>query len=181
MNSNEIELIQLLDKQIFPYVFPLIFVGLIIGYVYFWLVFRGTGNYSKLKTFMVNSMPWVLLVCMVAAGYGRWDDNSYSAKKLRIEIGTISEEHPGEFAQSSKDFVMDAYAKCYGSGYSGKPNSNSCSKSYFYNTFLPRMNAPVVTETKSHSLWWFIGGVVVVLLLIGKRKGKRQDAERSTA
>ncbi len=27
MNPNEIELIQLLDKQIFPYVFPLIFVG----------------------------------------------------------------------------------------------------------------------------------------------------------
>ena len=76
---------------------------------------------------------------------------------------------------------MDAYAKCYGNGYSGKPNSNSCSKSYFYNTFLPRMNAPEVAETKSHFSWWFIGGMLVVLLLLGNSKRKRQDAERGAA
>ena len=45
MNPNEIELIQLLDKQIFPYFFPLFFLGIAAGILYIRLCFqRSEGN-----------------------------------------------------------------------------------------------------------------------------------------
>ena len=110
-----------------------------------------------------------MIVCFLAGSYGKWDDYTYSPQKLRMDIGTITEKHPGLFEQSSTNFVINAYAKCYESGNSDGLFGNACSKSHFYNTFLPRMNAPVVVK-ESHSAWWFVGGVVVGSLLFGKSK-----------
>lgn len=169
MNPNEVELIQLLDKQIFPYVFPLFFVGIAVGILYIRLCFQRAENEKAMSSIKLNSLPVVMIVCFLAGSYGKWDDYTYSAQKLRMDIGTITEKHPGLFEQSSTNFVINAYAKCYESGNSDGLFGNACSKSHFYNTFLPRMNAPVVVK-ESHSAWWFVGGVVVGSLLFGKSK-----------
>ena len=167
MNPNEIELIQLLDKQIFPYLFPLFFLGIAAGILYIRLCFQRSEHEKALSSIKLNSLPVIMIVCFLAASYGKWDDYTYSAQKLRMDIGTITEKHPGLFEQSSTNFVLNAYVKCYESGNSDVLFGNACSKSHFFNTYLPRMNAPVVVK-ESQSAWWFVGGVVVGSLLFGK-------------
>ena len=55
MNPNEIELIQLLDKQIFPYLFPLFFLGIAAGILYIRLCFQ-RSEHEKALTPAVNSV-----------------------------------------------------------------------------------------------------------------------------
>ena len=157
MNPNEIELIQLLDKQVFPYMFSLIFVGIAVGILYIRLSFQRAENEKALSSIKFNSLTFVMIVCFLAGSYGKWDDYTYSAQKLRMDIGTITEKHPGLFEQSSTNFVINAYAKCYESGNSDGLFGNACSKSHFYNTFLPRMNAPVVVTPAVNSVQLNLG------------------------
>ena len=136
MNPNEVELIQLLDKQIFPYVFPLFFVGIAVGILYIRLCFQRAENEKAMSSIKLNSLPVIMIVCFLAASYGKWDDYTYSAQKLRMDIRTITEKHPGLFEQSSTNFVINAYAKCYESGNSDGLFGNALNRPEYFGDSL---------------------------------------------
>lgn len=140
-NTNDIDLIQSLNTESFYSPVLLMAVGMtMIMFVAYKLFQHATGVREQISMVGVSIVMLVAFTLMGISGYDMYADRNYSVQDLRNEIALL--ESPTPISVDSQTTIIHAYSDCY-NNYRPftEPLANhkagSCSRSFFYNDFLP--------------------------------------------